>query len=142
MEEFSFSTDMQCSVNRTLKAWAPPSVKACPRERTEPNPIDDIVTFLEELCESTGDRISNRAQINLPLLTRHQAYVSFVKHLEKNAHHDQLLPIPSEYHFLTKWRKYCSNLKTRKHHGFEKCSQCEAFRARLAKCGVDETRAE
>lgn len=138
---FGFSATLQSCVKGTEKAPASSSIRASPRETVKKTLADDIICYIEALANNTGDRMPNSNMTNLPLLNRTQVFDQYVKNFAVTDEFGAPRKPPTKPYFMAVWRRSVSDVRTRRHHGFTKCSLCEMFRSEVAKCGAHESSA-
>ncbi len=126
---FRFSADLIASVrNGTVKDRIVESfgedVLSNTTSSSDRGPFqrDAVITCLERLAESSGDKMPDHNEIHLPYFRKRDVYVFFKE--EFKLLNSTEVKCPSRSYFYKTWSQYCSTIKVRKIGRFAKCSTC------------------
>ena len=92
----------------------------------QPLQRDAIISCLERMAETSGDRMPDWNEIHLPFFKKRDVY--FYLSQEFKILYPSDVKVPSKSYFYSTWKKYCRNIKVRKLGRFAKCSTCEHLR--------------
>jgi len=136
---FGFCSDLQCSVKGTRKARGTKSIERMPRSGAVMHVRDHIRLFIQNLAESTSNRMPDTDEFHLPYFQRSHVYEVLEKAWSLVDECGNHLPPPSFHYFMDVWNKYHKKVKCAKVHRFSKCDICEKLRQELSEAGLDRT---
>lgn len=87
---------------------------------------DAIISCLERLAESCGDKMPDANEIHLPFFRKRDVYVYFKE--EFNILYSTPTKCPGKSYFYRVWKRSCNTIKVRKLGRFAKCTLCEQLR--------------
>ncbi len=87
---------------------------------------DAIITSLERMAETSGDKMPDLEEIHLPYFRKRDVYMYFKQ--EFRILHSSNIKCPSKSYFYSTWKQNCRSIKVRKLGRFAKCSTCEQLR--------------
>ena len=119
-----FSNQLQCAVKGTPKARASPSIVAVPRRNMNETKKNQIILYLRDLSERIGDSLPNKPHNNLPFMSKKQVFERF-EMFNRNMEGRET---PSLSYWCDVWKKFCSDIKTHRRHGFTVFDICEKIR--------------
>lgn len=126
---FGFSNDLQCSVKNTPRARAGPTSLALPRDVRRTTKKDSIINFLRNYADDCGDMMPNAFFTNLPDAGRLNVYKKFAEDFRK---HRPSESAPTRSFFYAIWRSHCTEIRTRRNHGFARCETCVLLKAEIS----------
>ena len=132
---FNFSNDTISGVKKTPMARTTSVVDPMPRLSNAPK-RELIVTFLNQLAETQGDKMPDKQEIHLTYATPGQVFDLLQADWSKWSSSDSAQMISFGY-FVKTWKATCQHIKTRKVHRFALCDTCETSKAAIQKCGTD-----
>ena len=120
-----FSNQLQCAVKGTPRARASSSIVALPRRNMKETKKNQIILYLRDLSERIGDSLPTKPHKHLPLMSKKQVFQRF-ENFNRNKEGRET---PSLSYWFDVWKKFCSDIKTHRRHGFTVCDICENIRA-------------
>ncbi len=87
---------------------------------------DAIITCLERMAESCGDKMPDVDEIHLPFFRKRDVYVHFKQ--EFRLLNPPTIKCPCKSYFYSTWKAQCRSIKVRKLGRFAKCTSCEQLR--------------
>ena len=135
---FKFSNYLMSSIKGTPKSRPPPGV--LPRESTKMSKRNSISVFIRSYAEEVGDKMPNSSITTLPITEKtdlYQLYLAFYHKFHEQRIQEQP---PTKSYFLRIWKQDARHVKSRKAHGFTKCSLCEKYRSELLDPSCNATR--
>lgn len=119
-----FSNQLQSAVKGTPTAKASSSIVALPRRNMKETERNQIILYLRDFAERVGDSLPTRPHSNLPLMSKKQVFERF-ENINRNV---DGLEAPSLSCWCDVWKRFCSDIKTHRRHGFTKSDKCERIR--------------
>ncbi len=137
----TFSNSLIAAVKELPSARASASAHPCQRDGLSDCAKVDVLVFLRRLAESCGDRMPDSAEIHLPYHVKADVYKMFIEDVThpENAFLSRRV---SQAYFYSIWKQGAPDIKIRKIHRFTKCTDCEFYRAEMARAGLDLQKCE